>query len=164
MKAIKNTVLALCLLPVAAWGETIAVLDIESAIRASKPADEFRQQLNEEFSTEQAQLRQLQEQGNALQEKAQKEADFLSEEERQRLMGDIQAKYQEFQQLSNRLKQRSQQREQAFLEQLRPQVEAILQKMVDDQDIDVILNKKALVYAKPDLDLTQAVVDKLNQQ
>ena len=164
MKAIKHALLTLCLFPVLAWGETVAVLDIESAIRASKPAADFRAQIQQDFSAEQAQLRQLSDQGNALKEKLEKEADFLSQDERERLVEQVQAKYQEFQQLGNRLKQQTQQREQAFLEQLRPQVEAILEGLVKEREIDLIFNKNALVYVKPDLDLTAQVVEKLNQQ
>lgn len=164
MTAIKHALLAVCLLPVVAWGETVAVLDIESAIRASKPAAAFRAQVQQDFTAEQAQLRQLSEQGNALKEKLEKEADFLSQDERERLMGQVQAKYQEFQVLGNRLKQQTQQREQAFLEQLRPQVEDILQGLVVEREIDLIFNKNAVVFVKPDLDLTAQVIEKLNQQ
>ena len=164
MKAIKIALLGVLMLPALALAEVkIAALDMEAALAASKQAKELRQKLQQEFAAEEAELRKLSEEGNALKAKLEKEASFMSEEDRQQLMADIQQKFQEFQGLGNRIKQEGQVREREFLQQLRPEVEAILKKIVESEKVELILNKKGVVYIEPSMDLTPRVVEELNK-
>ncbi|MEH6469608.1 MAG: OmpH family outer membrane protein [Halopseudomonas sp.] len=164
MKAIKFALIGLLMLPVLVLAESsIAVIDMEAALAASKQAQTLREKLQQEFAAEESDLRKLSEEGNALKAKLEKEGSFMSDEERQQLRTQVQQKYQQFQSLGNQVKQETQSREREFLQQLRPQIEVILQAIVDSDKIDVILNKKGVVYAQPTMDLTQRVVDELNK-
>ena len=164
MKAIKMALIGLLLLPALVLAEgKIAVLDIEAALGASKQAAALREKIQLEFSAEEAELRQLSEQGNAMKAKLEKEASFIGEDERKQMMADIQSKYKEFQALGQRIKQEAQSRERDFLQQLRPEVEKILKRVVEEEKIDIILNKKGVVYAKPSTDLTPRIVEELNK-
>ncbi len=164
MKAIKIALIGLLLLPALVLAEgRIAVLDMEAALGASKQAQALREKLQLEFSAEEAELRQLSEEGNALKAKMEKEASFMSDDDRQAMMAQIQQKYNQFQALGNRIKQETQTRERDFLQQLRPEVEKILKAMVDAEKIELILNKKGVVYAQPATDLTPRVVEELNK-
>lgn len=162
MKRLRTTLIGLLLLPVAAWSQTVAVLDVENAVRASQPAQAFRDKLKEEFAVEEQHLRNLSEEGNALKSKADKEGDFMSKEARQKLGAQIQAKYQEFQQYGQQLQSATKAREQEFLKGLKPDIEKIVQKLVEERDIDILLTKKAAVFVKPDLDLTPLVIERIN--
>ena len=164
MKLIKFALLGL-LLPTLALAETrVAIVDMEGIIRASNQANTLREQLRQELAPDEVSLRKLSEEGNALKDKLAKEGDFLSGADRDALLEQVKGKYEEFQQLNNRLKQTMQERERAFLDQLRPQVETILQQLVEEEKIDVILNRRNLIYANPDLDLSAKVLDLLNKQ
>ena len=166
MKLLKSLLVVCFMLPalVMAASGKMAVLDVEGAIRASKQVKELRAQLQGQFAAEQQRLKLLAEEGNALKEKMQKESDFLSEDERKSLLIEVQQKFQAFQQLKKNLQQQAQQQEQAFLKQLRPKVEEILKVLVEKHDIELIFNKRALVYTKPKLDLTAQVIEELNKQ
>lgn len=164
MKAIKTALIGLLLLPALAFAEAnIAVLDMEAALGASKQATALREKLQLEFSAEEAELRQLSEQGNAMKAKLEKEASFIGEDERKQMLADIQTKYKEFQSLGQRIKQEAQIREREFMQQLRPEVEKILKRIVEEEKIDIIVNKKGVVYARPQTDLTPRIVDELNK-
>jgi len=164
MKALKIALISVLLLPALAFAEgRTAVLDMEAALAASKQAQVLREKLQQEFVAEEAELRKLSEEGNALKTKLENEGSFMSDDERQKLTALVQQKYQQFQGLGNRMKQETQGREREFLQQLRPQIEVILQAIVDSENLDLILSKKGVVYAKPALDLTPRLVEELNK-
>ena len=164
MKAIKATLLGLLMLPALVLAEgRIAVLDMEAALAASKQAQTLREKLQQEFVAEESELRKLSEEGNALKEKLEKEGSFMSDDEREKLTALVQQKYKQFQGLGNKVKQETQGREREFLQELRPQIEVILQALVDADNIDIIMNKKGVVYAQPALDLTPKLVEELNK-
>jgi len=165
MKSLKGALLGLLLLPTLALAETrVAIVDMEGVIRASEQANTLREKLRQEFAADELALRKLSDEGNALKEKLAKEGDFLNSTDRDALLTQVKGKYEEFQQLNGRLKQAMQERERDFLEELRPQVEVILQQLVEQEKIDVILNRRSVIYANPDLDLSPKVLDLLNKQ
>lgn len=164
MKTIKIALISLLLLPTWVLAEgRIAVLDMEAALSASKQAQSLREKLKQEFSAEEAELRTLSEEGNALKTKLENEGSFMSDDERQSLTMLVQQKYQQFQGLGNQIKQETQSREREFLQGLRPQIEVILQRIVEGEQLDIILSKKGVVYVKPALDLTPRLVEELNK-
>ncbi len=163
MKSLKLLLALVLTVPMLANAANIAVLDVEGAIRASKQAQDLRAQLSEQFAGEQERLKGLAEEGNALKQKLEKEGDFLSEDERKTMVQQVQQKFQAFQQLKASMQQKTQQQERAFLEQLRPKVEEILKVIVEKNGIDLIFNKRALVYTQPQMDLTAQVIEELNK-
>ncbi|MEH6626302.1 MAG: OmpH family outer membrane protein [Motiliproteus sp.] len=164
MKSLKLLLTLVLMLPMVATAENIAVLDVEGAIRSSKQVQVLRAQLTEQFAGDQKRLKSLADEGNTLKQKMEKEGDFLSEDERKTLVLQIQQKFQAFQQLKGDLQKESQKQERAFLEQLRPKVEEILKVIVEKNKIDLIFNKRALVYTQPQMDLTAQVIEELNKQ
>ncbi len=156
---------ALALLSFTAQAEDykIAVVDMETAVASSTQYKQWKSQLASKFSKEQAELKRLADEGNALKEKEKKEADFLSKEQRKELVVQIQRKFQQFQQLKAAVAQESQRQEQQFLAQVKPNVEAIIRKIVAAEKVDLLLNRRVALFAKPDMDLTQKVIEELNQ-
>lgn len=166
MRLVKRFLLlaSLCLpLSVFAADYKIAVVDIEAAISSSKQFQQWKSQLEGKYSKERDQLQSLATEGNQLKEKLQKEGDFLGEEQKKALVVQVQQKFQAFQQLKGALGQEMKNQEQQFLQQLRPKVEGIIKEMVDEQDIDLLLHRRALVYANPDVDLTMDVIAEINK-
>jgi outer membrane protein len=164
MKMIKVALIGLLLLPALVLAEgRFAVLDMEKALAASKQAQSLRAKLQQEFVTEEAELRKLSDEGNVLKAKLENEGSFMSDAERQKLASLVQQKYQQFQSLGNKVKQATQVRERDFLQQLRPQIEVILQAIVESDKLDMIVNKKGVVYVQPELDLTPRLVEALNK-
>ncbi|MFT6917073.1 MAG: outer membrane protein [Motiliproteus sp.] len=164
MKNFKVALLGLLLLPALVLAEgRIAVLDMDAALAASKQAQSLRAKLQQEFVTEEAELRTLSEEGNALKAKLENEGSFMSDAERQKLSSLVQQKYKQFTSLGNQVKQATQVRERDFLQQLRPKIETIMKALVESEKLDMIVNKKGVVYVQPELDLTPRLVEELNK-
>jgi outer membrane protein len=55
------------------------------------------------------------------------------------------------------------QRKQAFLEQARPEVDAAVKELLEENNLDMILPSEAVVYVKPEMNLTSQLLEKLNR-
>ncbi len=163
-KLIKIIALFAALSPALTWAEgAIAVLDVEGVLRNSKQAEAFREQIRKDFAPQEQQLRALSAEGNALKSRLEKEGDLMGNDARQQLMQQVQAKFVEFQQYGAQVKQQTQERERAFFEQMKPQLESIIQGLVDSRDLQLVINKKAAVFSDPELDLSPIVLQQLNK-
>ena len=142
----------------------LAVLDVQHALLGSNAAASFREKLQQEFAGEQQQLVDLEKQAKALQEKMQKNAGLSSAEETKQLRMQFQKAFGEYQRRGQELQQKRAQREQAFLSEMRPRLDEIIRKLIQEQNIELVLNKQAAIYANPELDITGRVIELLNQQ
>ena len=139
------------------------MVDLRQALFSSDDAQSFSQQLEKDFGDEEAKVRQVQQEAQKLQERLQKDGAMMNEAERKELSGQFQRKVQEFNQLKQRLDATVNQRKQQFVENARPEVDAAIKELLEENNLDLILPSEAVVYAKPDMNLTEALLDKLNQ-
>jgi len=151
-----------CSLPASA--ETrIGVVDLRQALFSSNDAQSFSQQLEQDFGDDEAKVREVQQEAQKLQERLQKDGAMMNEAERKELSGQFQRKVQEFNQLKQRLDATVNQRKQQFVENARPEVDAAIKELLEENNLDLILPSEAVVYAKPDMNLTEALLNKLNE-
>jgi len=141
----------------------IGVVDLRQALFSSDDAQTFSQQLEKDFGDEEAKVRQVQQEAQKLQERLQKDGAMMNEAERKELSGQFQRKVQEFNQLKQRLDATVNQRKQQFVENARPEVDAAIKELLEENNLDLILPSEAVVYAKPDMNLTEALLNKLNE-
>ena len=88
---------------------------------------------------------------------------MMNESERNKLAGEFQEKVKEFNFLKQRLDSTVAQRKQAFLEQARPGVDAAVKELLEENDLDLVLPSEAVVYVKPEMNLTTQLLEKLNR-
>ncbi|MBD3639525.1 MAG: OmpH family outer membrane protein [Marinobacter sp.] len=160
------TLLAAALMAVSlpAFAETrIGVVDLRQALFSSDEAKAFSETLQKDFAGEEAKVRAAQEEARKLQERLQKDGAMMNETERNELTGQFQQKVQEFNMLKQRLDNTVAQRKQQFLESARPEVDAAVKELLEENDLDLILPSEAVVYAKPEMNLTSQLLDKLNR-
>ncbi len=141
----------------------IGVVDLRQALFSSNDAKAFSEQLGRDFSDDEAQVRQAQEEARKLQDRLQKDGAMMNENERKELSGQFQQKVQEFNQLKQRLDSAVNQRKQRFVENARPEVDAAVKELLEENGLDLILPSEAVVYAKPDMNLTESLLNKLNE-
>lgn len=142
----------------------IAVLDLQEALLAT---DEIRQafsEIDEQLRSEEGRIRQLAEEGRSLQERLQRDAEIMGESERTRLTQEMQNKLQEYQQRGARLQQRQQQMRQEVINDKRPRLEAVVNELLEERNLDVLIDRQAVHFAKPAFDLTPVVAERLNAQ
>lgn len=149
---------------VSSMAETrIGVVDLRQALFSSNEAQAFSDRLERDFSDDEARVRQAQEEARKLQDRLQKDGAMMNEREREELSGQFQQKVQEFNQLKQRLDSTVSQRKQQFVESARPEVDAAVKELLEENDLDLILPSEAVVYARPDMNLTEALLNKLNE-
>ncbi|SFX31524.1 OmpH family outer membrane protein [Marinospirillum alkaliphilum] len=159
--------LALLVLPGLALAEQpqrIAVLDWQAALMESEKVRNDMQQAERQLSNEQARVRQLAEEGRGLQERMQRDGSIMSETERRQLQQQMEQKLQEYQLTRNRLQQQQQELRQEIINRHRPALERAVNELLQQHNIDILLDRGAVAFAKPQYDLTPAVAEKLNAQ
>lgn len=151
-------------LPAFAVGaQRIAVLDLQEAMMAADKISQAFEEIDRQLSSEESRIRQLAEEGRSLQQRLQRDGDIMSDSERTRLTQEMQQKVQEYQQRGNQLQQRQQQMRQQVVNDNRPKLEQVVNELLEEHNIDILLDRQAVHFAKPQFDLTPAVADKLNE-
>ncbi|MCD1631495.1 OmpH family outer membrane protein [Marinobacter shengliensis] len=141
----------------------IGVVDLRQALFSSNDAQSFSEKLQQDFAGEEAKVREAQEQARKLKDRLEKDGAMMNESERNKLTGEFQEKVQEFNFLKQRLDQTVAQRKQQFLENARPEVDAAVKELLDEHNLDLILPSEAVVYVKPEMNLTDELLEKLNR-
>jgi len=144
--------------------QRIAVLDLQEALMSTDKISRAFEEIDQQLSSEEGRIRQLAEEGRSLQQRLQRDGDVMSETERTRLTQEMQQKVQEYQQRGNQLQQRQQQLRQEVVNDNRPQLEAVVNQLLEEHNIDILLDRQGVHFAKPQFDLTAEVAEKLNEQ
>lgn len=155
---------AMMVLSFSTMAETrIGVVDLRQALFSSNDAKSFSETLQKDFAGDEAKVRDAQEEARKLKERLEKDGAMMNESERNKLAGEFQEKVKEFNFLKQRLDSTVAQRKQAFLEQARPGVDAAVKELLEENDLDLILPSEAVVYVKPEMNLTTQLLEKLNR-
>ncbi|GGK66235.1 OmpH family outer membrane protein [Amphritea balenae] len=144
--------------------EKVATLSVQQALLSSKAAEAFRAELQKEFSSEQKQLLDLEAQAKKIQQQLKKGQGTQSKEVTDQQRVQFQKAFGEYQRLGQELQQVQREREQLFLQEMRPKLDAVIRGLIEKDGYDLVLNKQATIYAKPGLDITAKVVELLNKQ
>lgn len=150
------------LLSMSAQAADVAVLDWRAALLESEAAkssmNELREQTRDQVQRAEVLGRELEQ----LQQKLQQDGAVMSEAERTSTQQSLREKGGEFQQLRAQIQQAQQQKEQAFLQSAKPRLDQAIEEVVSRHDVQILVDRNAVVYAQDNLDLTQEVTEILN--
>ena len=135
------------------------VLNAEVAMLSTQYAQEAFKTLDEDagFIADRERLELLQAEGQALVEKFQKDQEVLSDEEKLDMQKQLQDKQADIQFLSNKLQTKAQEVQQQVVGALTPTFQKVLGELITQKEYDMIVAPGALLYADPDLDITDEV-------
>ncbi|MDN6319840.1 MAG: OmpH family outer membrane protein [Marinobacter sp.] len=156
-------VAAIALAMPAAADTRVGVVDLRQALFSSNDAKSFSEVMQRDFASEEEKVRETQEAARKLKERLEKDGAMMNESERNQLAGEFQEKVKEFNFLKQRLDSTVNERKQAFLEEARPEVDAAVKELLEENDLDLILPSEAVVYVKPEMNLTAQLLEKLNR-
>ena len=142
---------------------TIGVVDLRQALFSSKEAQAFSAKLQQDFSGEEVKVRETQEVARKLKERLEQDGAMMNESERNQLAAQFQEKVREFNALKQNLDSAVANRKQSFLESARPDVDSAVKELMEEHELDIILPSEAVVFAKPDMDLTAQLLEKLDR-
>lgn len=167
MRGMKQVLVALMLLltamPVLAE-KKIGVVNLRDAVFSSEAGSEFGDVIQGDLKEEQESIRGLEDEAKELQERLESDGSMMNESERSDLESKFESKAREYQQRRARFEQAVNQRQQQFLQQSRPTVDAAMEKLLEKHDLDLIIPAEAVIYAKPDMDLTDEMIELLNEE
>ncbi len=141
----------------------VAVLDWQGALMESNRVQAELKKAEQPLSGEQNRARQLAEEARSLQTRLQRDGSIMSEDERRKMGQQVEQKAQEYQFVVSRLQKQVQEIRQEIVERHRPTLEKAVNQVIEEYKIDILLDRKAVAFARPQFDLTPAVADKLNQ-
>lgn len=141
----------------------IAVLDWQAAMMETTKVKAEFQKADQQLAGEQNRARQLAEEARALQERLQRDGSIMSEDERRRLTQQVEQKAQEYQFVMSRLQKQQQELRQEIINRHRPNLEKAVNTLIAEKKIDILLDRQAAAFVKPEFDITPAVAEQLNK-
>lgn len=161
MRTILFTLLMLPLLAVAE--QKIAVIDPMQALVDTEEVKSRNARLEASLETESRRLRTLRDEITKIEEKMQRDGMTMSRQEREKLTDDREAKGLEFQTLQQSLQRRVNNDRQELLESMEPKLLQAIEAVAQARGLDMVVSAQAMVYVKPELDITSDVTQRLNQ-
>ncbi|MDV6320282.1 OmpH family outer membrane protein [Chromohalobacter sp. HP20-39] len=153
---------ALCLgvmsvLSMPAMATEVGVLDWRQALLNSDAAQRSMNELKNQISSQQQRAQSLSQELQQLQQKLQQDGAVMSESERTSTQQELRKKGAEFQQLRQQIQRTQQQKEQAFMKSAKPKLDRAIEQVVEQHDLDLVVDRDAVVYSKEGLDVTKEV-------
>tara|TARA_R110000772_G_scaffold41328_12_gene95946 strand:- start:1301 stop:1828 length:528 start_codon:yes stop_codon:yes gene_type:complete len=142
----------------------VAILDMAAALYNSELATAVQERLSVETENDSRRIRELAQEGTALQERMRVDAEVLSEAERRTIMEELEEIGVQYQYLEQRVDTVVQQRREAFEQTYSSNLIQAISDVVEEQDYDIVLRAEVALFYKGALDITAQVTAKLNQQ
>ena len=167
MKTLKTLIAALCLVTASqgafAQDTKIGVLNALQALFNSDAARIVQEELEQEFSADEARAQELSDQLTALSEKFQQDEAVMTQEEIRRMNSNAQDLQVQLQLIQERVQKALQEKNQQFLQSMQGTLAEAVSDVVAEGGYDLILNVDSAPYFAPVLDITANVTAKLNQ-
>lgn len=165
MKGFKLLVLAGALFSSAAWAEIrVAVVDINMAVMKSDEARLRGEKLKASFGQEEADVIAMRNQIQKLEEKRQKDAAVMGQDELRKLEKEITDKKLDLNFKGQKLQQKGKDASQELQAAMGPKVEKAMKAIIDEKKYDLILPRQAVVWSDDKFDITAELTQKINAQ
>lgn len=156
--------LALLIAVPAAAQIKIGVVDLRQALFTSSAAQAFSKQMEKQFKGQEEKVQKAHDAAQKIKDRLDKDGAMMNDSERSKLADNFKDKVKQFKYLRDQLNSKVTKRKKAFLSKAKPVVDQALQELVKEKHLDVILPREMVIYAKPDMDLTSELIDKLNHK
>lgn len=165
MTTMRTILFALLMLPLLAVADQkIAVIDPMQALVDTEEVKSRNARLEASLETESRRLRTLRDEITKIEERMQRDGMTMSRQEREKLTDDREAKGLEFQTLQQSLQRRVNNDRQELLESMEPKLLEAIEAVAKARGLDMVVSAQAMVYVKPELDITREVTQRLNQK
>ncbi len=143
----------------------IAVLDIQSAILNTDVAQERLKALRNEpdFKDNRKELESLKKEHDKMVEKLKKDIAVLSAEQKQAKSQRISEKRADIEHVARKLQAAEQQLVQEVVQELAPKMQEVVGELIKNEQIGLLLDRKATLHVDNAFNITAKVTDKLNK-
>lgn len=151
------------LISTAAIAETIAVVNVQLIASKIPQAAAMQQALQQEFAGPTEEIKKLESDIKFNVEKFQRESMTMSDEQKTELqtkVGELQKAYQaKLQPLEQQMRRRQAEERNKILALIQQAVQVV----AADEKVDIVLDGNAVAYVKPELDLSEKVIEKVSK-
>jgi len=163
-KKILALVFGLVLCAEAAHAEIrIGLLNSRAAMVGTDAAKAFSSKLEAEFKKQILEVKALDEEAGKLAQRLKNDAAIMSDSEREKTASDYEEKARELKYLKTKLDKSMGEKQKEFLTQSGPKFEKVVNEIVAEEKLDLLLPIDVAMFAKPELDITQKAIDRLNK-
>lgn len=142
--------------------DKIGVVDLQRALNEVDEGATAKKALKKEFDAKQKQLDTRQAELKTLKDELDAQATMMTPEKKQEKVADLQRKLVEVQQLYMQLQQDLSKREAEATQQIFQKMGVILGQLGEEQGYAAIVEKSAMPYFKPSLDVTNELIRRYN--
>ncbi|KZX62401.1 MULTISPECIES: OmpH family outer membrane protein [unclassified Alcanivorax] len=152
------------MLPALAMAESrVGVIDPIGALQAADNVKARMSALEKELGADEQRLNSLRQEVGKMQEKIQKEGMTMSSEQQEQMQTEGQQKMIEIQSLQRKLQKRANDAQRELLQEMEPKLQSAVAEVAKKENLDLVVSAQAVIYTKPDLDITEAVTKQLNK-
>jgi len=146
-----------------AFEQKIAVVNVQEAISQIPQAAALMQTLETEFKDEKAVIEQLQKDLTFEDENLKRNGSLMSEKEKTELQTKMAGLYQQYQVKVKEFQQKVSQRKNQETNKLLALVTQAVDNIAAKEDYDLVISKQAVVFSKPNTDITPKVVEQVSK-
>lgn len=154
--------LAMALPFAASAAEKIAVVDMGKVMQKIPQRAEISKKLNSEFSDRIAELKQLEEQLQKLQEDGQRNSELMTDEQKRKSQRKAESLEAQYKLKVKAFRQDSQQRQQEEERKLLSTIQKTVSDIAKKDGFDMVLTGQAALYAEPSSDISDKVISSLS--
>lgn len=148
---------------VMAADQKIAVVNFQEIMSKIPQTAALMQSLEAEFKDEKAIITQLEKDIKYYQEKVKRDGSLMSAKEKEELDVNVKNLFQEYQVKGKALQQKATQRQNEETNKIIALVRQAVDSIAVKKDYDFVLSQQAVVYTKPDADITDVVVERVSK-
>lgn len=142
----------------------IAVIDMQKIMRESQAVQSIQRQIEGQRSTYQQQLSQKEQELREKDQQLTRQRSVLSPEALQKQRRDLESEVGDLQRQAQRSKRQLDQNYAEAMRTVQSEVVGIVQEIASRHDVDLVLGKTNVVIVRPQLEITDRVLERLNAQ
>jgi len=141
----------------------VGLIDMRAALFSSNSAKDFTEKMVSQYKQQDLEVRAVGEEGQKLELRLKNDAAIMSDNERNKMASDLEAKIQEYKYLKNKLDKALAEKRQEFLSDSKPKLDQVINALVKEEGLDLLMPREAALFAKQEMDYTDKIIIKLNK-
>lgn len=151
------------LFSVTAWAESIAVVDVQKVVAQLPQTVAMQQQLQKEFAGPAEEVEKLKSDIQFNMEKFQRESMTMSQEQQDKLRGEIEEMQKQFQAKAQPLQENIRRRQAEERNKIMAIVKQAVDQVAAEEKIDVVLQAQSVAFVTEEKDISAQVVEKASK-
>jgi outer membrane protein len=155
--------LAFLAVPMMAHAEKIAVVDMGEVFEQLPQREQISKSLKAEFGDRVAEVQKMQEEMRSMVEKQQRDGALMSDTQKTDMVRKMESLKSEFQLKGKALDEDMRRRQGEEQNKLLVQVQKVINTIAEKEKYDMVLQRGAVIFVKPDADISGKVVEALSK-